>query len=206
MPAFNEGAGIRAAIDEVRKALLNKTSGAELIVVDDGSTDDTAALVRAEVMSDSRIRLISQHNQGHGAALNAGVAASSAGVIMVVDADQPIALGQMQPWLERVVSGDVGAVMAHRQRRNDGAGRAVLSFGLSCALFMRFGRWVGDANVPCKILPRGAWVPSAAVPSAITAIRLQAVRVPVKMRDTGAGASGRVLWRTALGALRAIYS
>lgn len=82
MPAFNEAERIQEAIRRV----LDLDFVHELVVVDDGSTDGTAALV-AE-MSDDRIRLIEQPvNRGKGAALRTGFAAAQAPFVAVHDAD-----------------------------------------------------------------------------------------------------------------------
>jgi len=62
IPAFNEAASIRRVIDQV------KTVGLDVVVVDDGSTDDTAAI--AESIGVSVLRLV--NNQGVGSALRCG--------------------------------------------------------------------------------------------------------------------------------------
>jgi glycosyltransferase involved in cell wall biosynthesis len=64
----------------------------EVIVVDDGSTDDTAAVVRSLMARhpDRRIRLIQQANAGVSAARNAGITASRARYILPLDADDVI--------------------------------------------------------------------------------------------------------------------
>jgi dolichol-phosphate mannosyltransferase len=48
LPAFNEEAGIRQAVVEADEALARLTSDYEILVVDDGSCDDTAAIVDAD--------------------------------------------------------------------------------------------------------------------------------------------------------------
>jgi glycosyltransferase involved in cell wall biosynthesis len=62
----------------------------EVIVVDDGSSDGGAAIAAG---TSPRVRVISQANQGEAAAVNAGVAASTAPVIAVINADDPILPG-----------------------------------------------------------------------------------------------------------------
>jgi GT2 family glycosyltransferase len=59
----------------------------ELIVVDDGSTDETANIVLALAKSDPRVRLIRQQNRGVAAARNCGIAAASGEFIAPLDAD-----------------------------------------------------------------------------------------------------------------------
>jgi glycosyltransferase involved in cell wall biosynthesis len=59
----------------------------EIVVVNDGSTDDTAKLVEQIAMSDSRIRLLSTSNHGVAAARNTGIEASSGRFVAFLDAD-----------------------------------------------------------------------------------------------------------------------
>ena len=65
MPVFNEERYIRKAIESVLEQSL---SDFELIVVDDGSTDDTLKII--ESFDDERIRVITQSNRGPGASRN----------------------------------------------------------------------------------------------------------------------------------------
>jgi len=81
IPAFNEESGIQAVIEEVRKAL----SGCdyELLVVDDGSEDQTANLAR-----EAGATVISQPvNKGYGAALKLGIRNAGHDRIVIMDAD-----------------------------------------------------------------------------------------------------------------------
>ena len=71
MPAYNSEVYIRESIDSV---LAQSFTDFELIVVDDGSTDTTAAIV--ESYADNRIRLIRQPNQGVSVARNTGIEAA----------------------------------------------------------------------------------------------------------------------------------
>jgi peptidoglycan/xylan/chitin deacetylase (PgdA/CDA1 family)/glycosyltransferase involved in cell wall biosynthesis len=93
VPAYNEELGIAAA---VRSLLANEYPAFEVIVVDDGSTDRTATVVRG--ISDPRLSLIRQENSGKSAALNTGIAAARNDVIVVVDGDtvfEPATIGAL---------------------------------------------------------------------------------------------------------------
>jgi glycosyltransferase involved in cell wall biosynthesis len=96
VPAFNRAAMVVEAVASVR---AQTRAAAEIIVVDDGSTDDTAARMTA-----LPVTLIRQANQGVAAARNAGIAAATGDVIAFLDADDvwhPEKLERQLPILER---------------------------------------------------------------------------------------------------------
>jgi glycosyltransferase involved in cell wall biosynthesis len=82
MPAYNAADFISGAI---RSVLAQTFTNFELLIINDGSTDDTENIVRS--FNDPRIRLINQTNQGISAALNTGLAAAYAACIARFDAD-----------------------------------------------------------------------------------------------------------------------
>ena len=84
VPAFNAERTIDATLASVR---AQTHSELEIIVVDDGSTDGTAATVMRHAADDPRIRLIAQANAGVAAARNRGIAEATAKLIAPIDAD-----------------------------------------------------------------------------------------------------------------------
>jgi glycosyltransferase involved in cell wall biosynthesis len=84
VPAFNASRFVEAAIGSVRAQTATEW---EAIIVDDGSTDDTAAVVRRAAGADPRIRLICQPNSGTAVARNAGAAAARSEWLLFLDAD-----------------------------------------------------------------------------------------------------------------------
>ena len=88
IPLYNKAGCIKRAL---RSILAQSYQDFELIVVDDGSTDDGAEVVRSVV--DSRITLLQQANQGPGAARNAGIARAGTKYVAFLDADD-----EWYPW------------------------------------------------------------------------------------------------------------
>ena len=82
IPLYNKGPYIARALNSV---LAQTSQDYEVIVVDDGSTDDGADVVKE--FKDHRIRLIQQDNQGVSAARNRGIEAANADLIAFLDAD-----------------------------------------------------------------------------------------------------------------------
>jgi glycosyltransferase involved in cell wall biosynthesis len=84
LPAYNAAATIEAA---VRSCLEQTYADFELIVVDDGSTDETLALTETIVANDQRVRIISIPHAGVTTAFNTGLAAANGNYIARMDAD-----------------------------------------------------------------------------------------------------------------------
>jgi glycosyltransferase involved in cell wall biosynthesis len=84
IPAYNAEAFIGATLDS---ALQQTHRAIEVIVVDDGSSDGTAALVEAYARRDSRVRLVRQQNAGVAAARNRGIADARGDFVAPLDAD-----------------------------------------------------------------------------------------------------------------------
>lgn len=84
IPAYNGAATIEETLLSVRRQTHRAL---EILVVDDGSTDDTAEIVLRHARDDARIRLIRQANGGVADARNHGIAEAAAELIAPVDAD-----------------------------------------------------------------------------------------------------------------------
>jgi glycosyltransferase involved in cell wall biosynthesis len=109
VPCFNE----RTTVEEVVERVLGSPWVAEVVVVDDGSTDGTADVLAK--LDDQRLRvLIHERNAGKGAALRTGFAAASSEYVIVQDADleyDPAEYGTMLAPLE---AGDADVVFGSR--------------------------------------------------------------------------------------------
>lgn len=84
MPVYRRADAVGAAIDSVR---AQQHTNWELVVVDDGSGDETAEVVRGIAADEPRIRLIERENGGAGAARNTGLAAVRGDFVAFLDAD-----------------------------------------------------------------------------------------------------------------------
>ncbi len=84
IPAFNEG----RVIEKTLRALKNSTyQHFEIIVVNDGSTDDTGVKVNELTKEYSKLRFVQQENQGKHAALNFGFREAKGAIVVSIDAD-----------------------------------------------------------------------------------------------------------------------
>lgn len=109
VPCYNESATIKQLLTKV----LESPWVVEVIVVDDGSTDETLELARS--VSDRRLRLVTQmRNQGKGAALRRGFAEASAPFVVVQDADLEYDPEEYGRLLEPLLSDKADAVFGSR--------------------------------------------------------------------------------------------
>lgn len=107
VPAHNEETVLASCIRSITGA---NYSALEVIIVDDGSTDDTATIGTALAAGDPRVRYIHQTNAGKGAALNRGYRESTGEFLMFIDADSIFTERTIPEMLRAFHSDKVGAV------------------------------------------------------------------------------------------------
>src|SRR5690349_12024469 len=89
LPAHNEAGNIEWVVREALAALPKAFRTSEIIVVDDGSTDETPAITARLATENLRVRVIRHPlNRGYGAALRTGFAAARGDRVMFMDADR----------------------------------------------------------------------------------------------------------------------
>ena len=84
LPVYNRNSPPCAAVDSILAQTLRDF---EFIIIDDGSTDGTAEILRQYAQADSRIRLVSRPNKGLTVTLNEGIAMAVAPLLARMDGD-----------------------------------------------------------------------------------------------------------------------
>lgn len=109
IPAFNRADLVLQSVQSVQS---QAGLAAEIIVVDDGSTDATAEIVEGVALSDSRVRLLRTKHAGPAAARNAGVATAAGEYLTFVDSDDLCPPGRIRRQIDKLATRpDVTAVV-----------------------------------------------------------------------------------------------
>ncbi len=139
IPAYNEAEGVHQTAEAMRALLsnLSKTNDVEVVFVNDGSKDDTAALLTAEFAGDDRVRVVSHEvNKGLGAAIRTGLQNAKGDVIITTDFDGTYPLDTIPQMLARMAADDCDICTAspyHPNGHVEGVPgyRLIFSFGAS---------------------------------------------------------------------------
>lgn len=160
LPAFNEAAGLSYSVEQLRAALATleengRLSGSVILVIDDGSTDDTAAVALQLADSDPGTRVVRHpKNRGLGASIRTGIEHAESDLVLYCDADLPIAPTALGPALELLDDDRPVLVAGNRlgPRRN-GIRRRLYTYAYGRLVRAALPVSVIDVNCGFKLLP-----------------------------------------------------
>jgi glycosyltransferase involved in cell wall biosynthesis len=125
VPAFNAAKTIHETLHSISQQTYRAL---EVVVVDDGSTDDTAAIAHTHSLADPRFRVVSKQNAGVASARNEGITASRGEFIAFIDADDLWHPTKIAKQLDALVSGGPDTALVYSPfRRIDAGGNVIAS-------------------------------------------------------------------------------
>jgi len=155
IPAFNEAAVIAQAIAEAEASLAGRFAEFEILVIDDGSYDDTAGVFQRVRDNAPHTRLIRHgFNKGYGAALRTGFEAARFPLVAFTDADCQFDLTELGTLV--ALADDYPIVAGYRLDRKDTAKRRFFSWGYNRMARTLLGTRVRDVDCALKVFRREA--------------------------------------------------
>ena len=216
MPVYNESGVIAEVVAELLADVADRLPGTELVLVNDGSTDGTPAILDGLAEAHPHVVVLhAERNQGHGPSLRRAFDSSAGAWILQMDSDgQQVAAELWDLWALR---SSCDLVVGVRRGRNEGPHRTAVSAAARLATRVVAGARLRDVNVPFKLIRRDVWddlardIPAQPVaPSLLVAVgarvrgwRVQEVEISHKPRRAGSSTVDvRALVRLSAGALR----
>lgn len=162
IPAYNEHDRIVHTLEEIEKTFSNPAVDYEVIVVDDGSIDDTYLEVERVAFVNSRIKIVRQPNGGKGAALKKGVPLTTGRLVSFIDADLDLHPRQLHKYMQIMKETDSDIVIGSKRHPNSQViypwKRKFLSLCYQCLICVLFNLDVRDTQVGLKLFKREAIV------------------------------------------------
>ena len=153
LPAYNEADNIEPMVAEATPALEANADSHEIIVVDDGSADETAAVTRRVMESYPNVRLVEHPvNKGFGAAVFSGFTSAEKDWIFYTDADRQFVLSELERFVPCMDEADL--IAGYRAPRRDPFLRVFYGKGWSALCTLMFGYTVRDVDCGFKLFRR----------------------------------------------------
>lgn len=153
-PAFNDSESLPILIDKAFKAASKITNNFEVIVVDDGSTDDTYSVLKNMQTSYLNLRII-HHNKniGYGGALISGFRNSKKDWVFYTDGDSQYDVQEL-PRLTNAVNENIDVVNGYKIRRSDNLIRKFIGSVYNFLLHKLYDLPISDVDCDFRLIRR----------------------------------------------------
>lgn len=155
-PAYNDEASIAGMVEKALALLPLYTGDFEVIVVNDGSSDGTAAELDALARNHLQVRVIHHpKNRGYGGALRTGFVNATKDWVFYTDGDGQYDVNELERLIP-LMTEDVDVVNGYKIRRSDGKRRIVLGAIYKFLARMLFGLPIRDVDCDFRLMRRDA--------------------------------------------------
>jgi len=154
-PFWNEGKNIEKVVSKAIPIAKEVADKWEIIMVDDGSSDNTSEIAKELEGKHLSLRLVShQPNRGYGAALKEGFESAKYKYVVFNDGDGQFDFSEITKFLEKIENADI--VIGHRKRRVDNPFRHLLMNLLKLWDLVLFGFYFRDIDCGFKLFKKDA--------------------------------------------------
>jgi glycosyltransferase involved in cell wall biosynthesis len=156
-PAHNEAANLRGLVEEALATLPGLAERFEIVIVNDGSRDETPAIADELAATHPEVRAVHHPtNLGYGAALRSGFAAARFDRLAFTDGDRQFKVADLGRLIERFQADGADVVVGYRIKRADPLVRTVYARLYRFANRVWFGLKVRDVDCACKLFARSS--------------------------------------------------
>lgn len=160
IPAYNEEKYIEDTLGTIDAIITNKNLPYEIVVVDDGSGDNTLAKARRYAKKNGHVRVLSySRNAGKGHAIKTGFMKANGNVVIFTDSDMEINLGTISEYLDALKYGDI--VIASKRHTSSRVqvplSRKILSEGFNGLVRVLTGVPLKDTQSGLKAMKKSAF-------------------------------------------------
>ncbi len=132
IPAYNEVPNLkRGVLDSVVSYLKQQSYTWEVLVVDDGSTDDTSGFVKKFIKQNKGFSLHQEPHRGKAGTVIAGMLKAQGEIILFTDMDQATPIDQLEKLLPKFNTGYDIAIGSRKGRKGAGVLRLIMAYGFS---------------------------------------------------------------------------
>jgi glycosyltransferase involved in cell wall biosynthesis len=154
-PFWNEGKNLEQVVLKAIPVAKKVAAKWEIIMVDDGSSDNTAEVAKSLESKNPNLRLISHKpNRGYGAALKEGFKNAKYNLVVFADGDNQFDFSEVVKFLDKIEKADI--VIGHRKKRVDNSFRHLLMNLLKIWDLVLFGFYFRDIDCGFKLFRKGA--------------------------------------------------
>lgn len=186
-PCFNEQDNIAKLVEKTLEALKGVNSDFEILIINDGSSDETGDRADALAKRYSQVRVIHHEtNLGYGAALQSGFREAQKDLIFYTDGDGQFDIAEMPPLLDLIQDCDI--VSCYRLNRQDPLNRKINGWCWTRLVCLVFGLHMRDVDCAFKLYRREVFdnMPLCSTGALIdTEVMARATRKGCRIRQTG---------------------
>jgi glycosyltransferase involved in cell wall biosynthesis len=152
-PCYNEQENVGRTVEKTLEVMEKLDADFEIIIVDDGSSDDTGRIADEMAGRDGRIKVVHHtQNLGYGAALQSGFKTATKELVFYTDGDGQFDINEMPPLLSLMEQYDI--VSCYRLNRRDPIIRKVNGWCWTRLVCLMFGLKIRDIDCAFKLYKR----------------------------------------------------